>query len=354
MKIQRAAMAMIIVFLSFYLLYLGQTLLLPLVIAGAIAYLISILAHAITTPTYKGFSVPKPLAMFLAIAIILLSLSYLIQLIMVNIQSVIKVAPEYQQNLEALFFKTYSLFLEGEVPKVREFLNQLDFGAYLQSFGATVRALISSMGIITVYLIFLLLEQRTFGGKIKAIIRDPKRQEDTFELIDKMRSDIRSYVGIKVLTSAATGLISYAVLKVVGVDFASFWAVLIFLLNFIPTIGSIIATLFPSLLTLVQFPTLGPFIVTISVLTAVQFCIGSLIEPRLMGNRLNLSPIVILLSLGLWGSVWGIPGMFLCVPITVSIMIICSYFPATRPLAILLSGNGKVVSGLKKNLPSSS
>ena len=352
MKIQRVAMAMIIVFLTFYLLHLGQTFFLPLVIAGAIAYLIGILAHAIMKLAYKGFSVPKPLAMFVAIAIILLSLSYLIQLITVNIQSVIKFAPEYQQNLEALFFKAYSFFSEGEVPNIREFLNQLDIGAYLQSFGATVRALVSSMGIITVYLIFLLLEQRTFGDKIKAIIRDPKRQEDTFELIDKMRSDIRSYVGIKVLTSTATGLISYMVLKLVGVDFASFWAVLIFLLNFIPTIGSIIATLFPSLLTLIQFPTLGPFVVTISVLTVVQFCIGSLIEPRLMGNRLNLSPIVILLSLGLWGSVWGIPGMFLCVPITVIIMIICSYYPATRPLAILLSGNGKAVSGLKKNLPS--
>mgnify|MGYP001212273032 CR=1 FL=1 len=109
MKIQRVAMAMIIVFLTFYLLHLGQTLLLPLVIAGAIAYLISILAHAITKLAYKGFFVPKPLAMFVAIAIILLSLSYLVQLITVNIQSVIKVAPDYQQNLEALFFKAYSV-----------------------------------------------------------------------------------------------------------------------------------------------------------------------------------------------------------------------------------------------------
>ena len=130
MKIQRVAMAMIIVFLTFYLLHLGQTLLLPLVIAGAIAYLISILAHAITKLAYKGFSVPKPLAMFVAIAIILLSLSYLIQLITVNIQSVIKVAPDYQQNLEALFFKAYSVFSEGEVPNIRDFLNQLDIGAY--------------------------------------------------------------------------------------------------------------------------------------------------------------------------------------------------------------------------------
>jgi predicted PurR-regulated permease PerM len=348
MKIQRVAMAMIIVFLTFYLLYLGQTLLLPLVIAGAIAYLISILAHTIATPRFGHISVPKPLAMFLAIAIILLSISYLVQLITVNIKSVLDVAPVYQKNLEALIVRGYGLFGAENIPNTREFLNQLDFGAYLQSFGATVRALVSSVGIITVYLIFLLLEQRTFGGKIRSIIRDPQRQEDAFELIDKMRSDIRSYVGIKVLTSTATGLISYIVLKIVGVDFASFWAVLIFLLNFIPTIGSIIATLFPSLLTLVQFDTLGPFIVTVSVLTAVQFCIGSLIEPKLMGNRLNLSPIVILLSLGLWGSIWGIPGMFLCVPITVIIMIICSYFPSTRPLAILLSGNGRVASGLKK------
>lgn len=348
MKIQRVAMAMIIVFLTFYLLHVGQTLLLPLVIAGAVAYLISILAHAITTPVFGGLSVPKPLAMMLAIAIILLSLSYLVQLITVNIKSVIEVAPVYQKNLEVLIYKGYQLFGVEEVPNIREFMNQLDFGAYLQSFGTTVRALVSSMGIITVYLIFLLLEQRTFGDKIKAIIRHPERQKDAFELIDKMRSDIRTYVGIKVITSASTGLISYMVLKIVGVDFASFWAVLIFLLNFIPTIGSIIATAFPSILTLVQFETMAPFIITVSVLTGVQFCVGSLIEPKLMGNRLNLSPIVILLSLGLWGSVWGIPGMFLCVPITVIIMIICSYFPATRPVAILLSGNGKVVSSLRK------
>ncbi|MDP4880420.1 MAG: AI-2E family transporter, partial [Opitutales bacterium] len=105
-------------------------------------------------------------------------------------------------------------------------------------------------------------------------------------------------------------------------------------------------------LTLVQFDTLGPFIITASVLTALQFCIGSLLEPKLMGNRLNLSPIVILLSLGLWGSIWGIPGMFLCVPITVIIMIICSYFPSSRPVAILLSGNGELTVGARRALGS--
>jgi predicted PurR-regulated permease PerM len=348
MKLQRVAMAMIVIFLTFYLLHIGQSLLLPLVIAASVAYLISILAHTICAVKIRGVGVPTSLAMVFAVAVIMVSLSFLVQLITVNIASVVKVAPEYQQNLEALIYRGYTLFKVEQAPNLQEVLKQIDFRAYLQDFGGTVRGLVSSTGIIIVYLIFLLLEQRTFPSKIRALVRDPERQADAFELIGKMRHDIRSYIGIKVLTSAATGLLSYAVLNLVGVDFASFWAVLIFLLNFIPTIGSIIATAFPSLLTLVQFDTIGPFIITASVLTTVQFCIGSLIEPKLMGNRLNLSPIVILLSLGLWGAVWGIPGMFLCVPITVIIMIICSYFPQSRPIAILLSGNGDVTVGIRR------
>ena len=80
----------------------------------------------------------------------------------------------------------------------------------------------------------------------------------------------------------------------------------------------------------------------------MQFCIGSLVEPKLMGNRLNLSPLVILLSLGLWGTIWGIAGMFLCVPITVIIMIICAYFPETRAVAVALSSNGELPVGPRR------
>ena len=112
MNIQRVAMAMIIVFLTFYLLYLGQALLLPLVIASAVAYLISVLAHTISEPQIKGFSVPRPIATLLAVAIILLSLSYLVRLITVNIKSVLEVAPVYQQNLEALIYRGYQFSVQ--------------------------------------------------------------------------------------------------------------------------------------------------------------------------------------------------------------------------------------------------
>ncbi len=336
---------MIAVILTFYVLHVGQSLLLPLVIAGAIAYVISILAHGICAVRIRGIGVPKPLAMLVAVGVILAGIGFVINLITVNVTAVTNVAPDYQRNLEALIVKGYQAAGIEEVPNLNEIIRQIDLRAYLQDFGRTVRSLVSSTGIIIVYLIFLLLEQRTFGAKIRAIIQDQKKQRDAFVMIDKMRADIRTYVAIKVLTSATTGVLSFIVLNAVGVDFASFWAVLIFLLNFIPTIGSIIATIFPSALTLVQFDTIAPFIVTISILSTIQFVIGSLIEPKLMGNRLNLSPIVILLSLGLWGSIWGIPGMFLCVPITVIIMIVCSYFPASRPIAVLLSGDGQVLRG---------
>ena len=205
MKLLRTTLALIAVFLIFHLLYIGQTLLLPLVIATAVVYLINVLTHTICMLRIGRISLPRPIAMVFAIA-----------------------------GIE-------------EAPNIKHVLSKIDLQSYLQNFGGTVRSLVSSTGIIIVYLVFLLVEQRTFTKKIRALVRDPDRLEDVFELIEKIRSDIRLYIGIKVFTSLLTALTSYLVLNLVGVDFASFWAVLIFFLNFIPTIGSIIATAFPSI-----------------------------------------------------------------------------------------------------------
>lgn len=347
MKLQKVALSLFVVIAVFYLLHIGQGLIQPIVIAAVIAYLISILTHAICAIPLGGFRVPKLLAMMLAVGVILASLSLLVQLITENIKNVVTVAPAYQDNLETRIFEVYGWFGVGEeeAPNLKEFLDKIDVSAYLQDFGRTVRNLVSRTGIIFVYLIFLLVEQRTFTPKIKALFPGKRQQLEVFEVIDRIRKDVRLYIGIKVLTSAATGLLSYMVLRFIGVDFASFWAVLIFFLNFIPTIGSIIATIFPSALALVQFDTFGPFFIVVISITAIQLVIGSFIDPKLMGNKLNLSPMVILFSLSLWGAVWGIPGMFLCVPFTVITMIICAYFPATRPVGILLSGNGQLTVG---------
>jgi AI-2 transport protein TqsA len=128
----------------------------------------------------------------------------------------------------------------------------------------------------------------------------------------------------------------------VEVDFAGVWGLLIFLLNFIPTVGSIIATIFPAMIALAQSDGYTLFILVLVGIGALQIGIGNILEPRLMGNSFNLSPIVILLNLGLWQYIWGIPGMFLCVPFLIILTIILSHFPGTRPIAIILSSDGRL------------
>jgi AI-2 transport protein TqsA len=124
--------------------------------------------------------------------------------------------------------------------------------------------------------------------------------------------------------------------------FTETWALLIFVLNYIPNIGSIVAVAFPALLALVQFETLGPFIILVISLTTIQLAIGSVLEPMLMGNTLNMSPLAIILGLAFWGTIWGIVGMFLSVPIMVMVMIVCAHVPSWRWMAILLSKDGQI------------
>lgn len=120
-----------------------------------------------------------------------------------------------------------------------------------------------------------------------------------------------------------------------------FWALLIFVLNFIPNIGSIVATILPSLLALVQFDSLTPFLIVLFGIGTIQFVIGNILEPNLMGHRLNISPLVIVLSLVLWGYLWGVPGLFLGVPMMVILIIVLYHFEDTR-WVVMLSRDGKL------------
>ena len=149
-----------------------------------------------------------------------------------------------------------------------------------------------------------------------------------------------SYFTIKTLTSLLTGILSYFALLFIGIDAPVFWAFLIFLLNYIPTIGSLLATSFPAIFALFQFGELQPCLLVLVIVGAVQILVGNIIEPRLMGNTLNVSPLVVIIALSFWGFLWGIPGMFLSVPITVMMILFFAEFPATRPIAILLSEKG--------------
>jgi len=169
-----------------------------------------------------------------------------------------------------------------------------------------------------------------------------EREARVRRILQQIGTEIQSYLWMKTLMGLLVTGLSYMVMKAVGVDLAEFWALLIFALSYIPYIGSWLGVVFPTALALVQFETLTPFLITAGLLAIIQFTCGSILEPRIMGKGLNISPLIMLLSLSIWGALWGILGMFLAVPLTVVMMIVCSHFEATRPLAILLSADGTV------------
>ncbi len=326
------------------LLYVGKNMLIPFVLAVFIWYLINALSdvyHKI--PLGKQRRLYRALCFILSIVTIFGLLSFLINLISKNIQDVVELAPVYQKNLVIVIHKIFAMLPVEEPPTIREMLGNLNVGKIFSSLAVSFTNIVKSAGIIIVYLFFLFLEQKSFRGKLFAMFTGPAQKDELFQILQKIDSDTRLYLGIKTFTSALTGILSYIIMNAVGLDFAEFWAILIFTFNYIPTIGSIVATLFPSILSLIQFDSFYPFFGVAGGLMSLQFLIGNILDPKLTGNSLNLSPVVIVLSLTLWGAIWGVVGMILCVPIMVIVMIVLSHIPRARPVAVLLSKDGNLV-----------
>jgi predicted PurR-regulated permease PerM len=289
-----------------------------------------------------GEKLPHWLTLIGAVVVVLIAIALVAELISDNISQVAAAAPSYQANFEALIERASRLAGFSEPPDIARIVDEIDVRSLIAGLASTVAGFAGSLGIVLVYVLFLLIEQSSFEKKIQALFPDAEKRQDVRDLLHRMQTQIQSYVAIKTLASAATGAISYAILLVVGVDFAAFWGFVIFLLNYIPTIGSMLGILLPTLLAVVQFATIGPVLAVIIGGGATQFLIGNIIEPRLMGTSLNISPLVVLISLAVWGSIWGLAGMFLSVPLTMIAMIVFSYFRPTRPIAIMLSGNGEI------------
>ncbi len=330
----------IVLALAVYILIVAKSLLVPFVVAIGLWYLINALAKG-----YYSFLkvIPKFFCYILAISTLVFGMWGVVELITANIADVVQEAPRYQKNLEALVLKTtLALKIEDQFT-ISELLKYINLTDMASSLAKTFTGLAGKTFIVLVYVCFLLYEQRTFDQKISYMISDDNKEKNIRRILKAIDGKIQLYIWVKTLMSALTGGLSYLVMKWVGVDFAEFWGLIIFFLNFIPTIGSLMGIIFPALLTLIQFDTPYEFIVVSAGLSAIQISIGNGLDPKMMGSSLNLSPLVILLSLATWGTIWGIPGMFLSIPIMVIINISLAQFPKTRPIAVMLSKTGAII-----------
>jgi AI-2 transport protein TqsA len=308
---------------------LGRNVVIPFALAILIWQLINAIADRVRKVRIMGQTAPRWARFVIAIAIMLVMLGMVVELIVTNAGAVAAAAPGYQANLLAMIGALASRLGADAMPTFDELTGQVDLPGLIRGVSAALTSLVGNAGLVLIYVVFLLFEQESFDRKIDALFPDRERNGRLRAVLGHIESRIETYIWIKTLVSAATGFLSWLVRQLFGV-------------NFIPTIGSIFAVVLPVLLTLVQFASPAPVLAVLILLTLIQLGLGNVLEPRLMGSSLNLSPLVILLSLAAWGSLWGVAGMVLSVPLTVMLMIILAHFEATRPVAILLSATGRI------------
>ena len=264
---------------------------------------------------------------------------------------------DYEEKINGLIADVYSLASLQDAPT----LTHLVFDEGGQRFFATIANSVSGLSgdivLILIYVAFLFTAQSMWTQKLDNIFPDTQRREAVRRIGNDARLAIETYLWTQTVISALITLLTYISLLALGVQNALFLSALIFVLNYIPTVGSIVAAMVPPLFALVQpeVPGWVPDVafeqsyiyaaIVFAVVSFWQFSIGNFVQPRMMGDSLNLSALVVLLALAIWGLIWGIPGMFLSAPLTVLMMILFAQSPHTRWIAILLSADGKPKGG---------
>ena len=285
---------------------------------------------------------PSWLKGLLAIFLILVIISFASNILSTNINVLANSYPAYESNIELLIKQINKILNVDLIELIKKQSGNLDFGMLLQSVFNSLFGVFSNAFMIILYSVFVLFEEVNFQSKLEILFTDEIRQGQFIRTLEKIEQSITKYLGLKTQVSLVTGVLSYIALYFIGIDSPVFWAFLIFLLNYIPTIGSLVGTLFPAIFCLLQFGEFMPSILVLLIVGVIQLIVGNILEPRLMGSSMNISALVTILALTFWGAIWGITGMILSVPIMVILLIIFSQFDSTRPIAIMLSEKGEV------------
>lgn len=343
MTVFRVAAWLICIGLILTLIVVGKSYLVPIFVALVFWYLVNALNDQFRHLPFVGERLPNAVTLGMSLIFFGLSLYAISDMIVNTVNGFVLESGVYLPRIEAQIARAYADFrIDRKPPTIAD----LEIGQQLLGNFALVLSGVTSaakgVALVLLYVLFFLVEQGSFPKKMKALGLYTEGGTRFTYVLAEINTAMRKYLGVKTLTSFLTAVLCFIIFTTIGLDYALFWAFLVFLFNYIPTIGSITATVLPALLSLVQFDTLSPFLIVVIGVTAVQILVGNILEPRLMGNSLNISPLVVVLSLILWSMLWGIVGMLLSVPITVAIIIICAQFPSTRPIAILLSSNGEI------------
>jgi predicted PurR-regulated permease PerM len=337
-------------FLGFIVLVIVVVILITLkdlLIPITIAILLTYLYYPLLEFLKEKLKIPRPLGLIL-ILIMNFAIFYVAGLIFFSSFGDFSTRIEYYGEKLSLIvrdmlgpFNLTILELEGFLGlQIQKFdagilLKKLFDAGILQSFFSSFSSLLSNFFVVMLFWVFMILGKKQFEERLKVAFSSTS--VDTDKQINTINDQLQSYLMIKTLVSLATGVTFTVILTIYGIDFAMIWGLLAFVLNYIPNIGSLLATLFPILIALLDYG-FGFTSISLAILLFVtQNIFGNVIEPKFLGMKLELSSVFILMSLIFWGWIWGIVGMFLAVPIASLIKILCSNIDALKPIAIIIS-----------------
>ena len=333
-KLSHPALTLLLIALILFGLYIGQNLLIPLVLGLLFWYLINSLRRLFGKIEIKEKSLPVWSQITASVSVMFSLIWFIVRIVAANLEDLQLVSDSYNEKLVDLSEKVSGYL---NISSIEEVTKSIDIGGYAEGILQSSIGFLSGFFVVLFYVIFIIAEQSMFKKKLDLLLVDKKKKLKFYRIVSKIDDSVHSYLSVKALLSLLVATVTYIVLFAFNIDFAVLWALLTFLLNFIPFIGSLLAIIFPVLLSFLQFNDPVTTLIIGGILVGNQVLFGNFIEPRMVGKSLNLSPLVVLLSLAFWGALWGVVGMFLCVPITVTLMIVLSQFPGTKPAAILLS-----------------
>ena len=291
---------------------------------------------------------PRVLSIFLIIILIVILLSGFGIVLFTSGSSVLSLFPQYEQRMNTIYFSvapTLGLSNDESLTLWENLWGQLGIRSWIFNSVITLSnsffKFVSGAVLVTFFVVFILMEASFFKEKLETAFEN--RSNRITRMGHDLMTQVTRYLTAKFFISLATGASCAIAFRLIGIEFAIVWAVLQFILNFIPTLGSIAGGFTVSLFALIQFwPEPGPVVATIIVVLAINMILGNFLDPKIVGEHVGISPLMVLVSLAIWGYLWGFAGMILAVPMTVIIKIVCENIPMLEPVSVLISSRKSV------------
>lgn len=340
LRVQTGALIIIAFAVVLFLLVQARFILISLATAIILFSLTSDVIRFISRLRIGPARIPNAVATVAAVILIATALLTLTSILLAQVNTVLITTLSYAERAPSAVASLFSFTGPDTQMAILNSMQSVDISSYLRSAAGQAGNITQGTVLVILFVGFLFGERIWFGTKLYNMVGDPVQAERISRIITSIIHRVNYYLLVKTVISAITGAMIYVLAKLFGLEIAMALGVITFLLNFIPNVGSIIAT---ALIALVAHVQAGDATLTAMIFVfagAIQFLNGNIIDPLFMGRALRLSAFGIILSLAFWGAVWGIPGMFLSVPIMVMLLVVCSHVPALRPFAILLSREG--------------